>query len=283
MGTTLLSLLEPKEPRRTRIEPVDAVVDFTPGNLYDIACVPGTTAQWDILFGLLDHNTQSAVISAHSHIPWHNYNGDKTNVDLLRVDTLTKLISLVQNFDFSRYKLLIIDDFHSLYQFALTNLRDKRKSEHQRYKRDVNGHRKDQQSPTRKLQLVIQNLLLLLSNECQKHDLIVITTGKMVNMSQRFFSKSQPASTQEEDEDTSVLQQIMVPILPLNGPWSGQYAKRLVIYKDWVKNGSQAGLDKSLTIVDYIQLMEKGQMRVCPQFLCITSGNGERTFQSGWW
>ncbi|KAG7766465.1 hypothetical protein KL946_001653 [Ogataea haglerorum] len=283
MGTTLLSLLDPKEPRRTKIESVDAVVDFTPGNLYDIACVPGTIAQWDILFGLLDHGTRSAIVSAHSHIPWHNFKGDKTNIDLFRVDSLTNLIFLVQNLDFSPYKLVILDDFHSLYQFALTNLRDRRRSETQRYKRDANGHRKDQQSPSRKLQLVIQSLLLLLSNECQKHDLIVITTGKMVNMSQRFFSKSRPASTQEEEEDTSILQQIMVPILPLNGPWSGQYAKRLVLYKDWVKDGNQAGLDKSLTIVDYIQLMEKNQMRVCPQFLCIASNNGERTLQSGWW
>ncbi|KAH3667999.1 hypothetical protein OGAPHI_001753 [Ogataea philodendri] len=281
---TLLSLLGPRQPRKCNIASVDQSVEFVSGKLYDIASVPGTTFQWDILFGLLQHESRSAVINVHSHIPWDNFQGNKANVDIYTVGSLTQLIALVQSLDFSQYKLVVLNDFHVLYQSAVRHLEDKRRGETpHRYKRDANGARKDQPGPTRKLQLVVQDLLLLISSKCQTHETIGITTGKMTTMSQRFFTRSQNSDIDDETEDTSMFQQIMVPVLPLNGPWAGQYAKRLVLYRDWVRESGGTGLDKNLTIVDYIRLMETKQLRVCPQFLGVTSKDSNRKFDTGWW
>ncbi|ODV84071.1 hypothetical protein CANARDRAFT_29519 [[Candida] arabinofermentans NRRL YB-2248] len=320
---------------------------FRQGGIYDLSCLPGSLGKWELIFTLMSNyhvNERSSgrktlVISTYNKIPWFKLRSMEAystefdqNIALLKIETLTQLIHLLQTVDFSVYGLVIIDEFHGLYEQSLINLRlslqkkrppteddiynitNSGSSSRVMLKRDINGV--PIVNPIKRMGLIMQNVMVQMSTICKDKNCTILTTGKMSTLSQRFYRKksiginkkksSDSGDEGDSDEESDdgygykkdsfgryITQQILVPILSLQGPWANYFTNRIILYRDWVTETEsedfggdpsyKSGIQMNLGLNDHIQLIENKRLSSQPQFLLVgLLPTGENEFHSGW-
>ncbi|QPG77250.1 hypothetical protein FOA43_004657 [Brettanomyces nanus] len=283
---------------------------FQPSLLYDINCVPGSVGKWELIFHLvlecleLQKDLKILIIQAANSIPWFKltrqsaYSEDyKRRVQVIGVQSLAELMILLQNMDHTEYSLVVIDEFQGLYQACRMDI--KRHAIRGR-KRDALGNLLI--NPIKKLDQAMADVLMMMTAMAKRFGTLYITTGKLEVFNQRIKQDelvSDDDSAGSDDDETSdgscapkfFIQRILVPILPLPNYLSDFYANRIILYNDWlVGDPSDAtsitsGLDKSVSINDYIRLLELKNMKVSPHFLCMSNNanrSEQKPFVDGW-
>ncbi|GME79310.1 unnamed protein product [Ambrosiozyma monospora] len=277
------------------------------------------------------------VLQSLDKIPWSQFKANKqylpeysSRIDVLQIQTLVELIIVLQDLDFSNYGLILIDRFHELYQQSQLHVRmavnggndlvsfDNDGSgngdmyvphSHSKrgVKRDIIGQ--PVMDPVKKLKMVLQEIMVILNSIADKHDLVIITSGKLEPHTQRIpEDQLEDLDGGSDDDDESenpngkkkneryFIQRILVPVVSLMEPASNQFTNRIILFKDWLLNdpssfGSvSSGLEKGRDINGYIRLIEGNNLKCAPHFLCTSSGAPSSSgstvagngFTSGW-
>ncbi|GMF98478.1 hypothetical protein B5S33_g5126 [[Candida] boidinii] len=347
---TFLKLLKEQRVRvyySTGIVSLDSSLNGSKGfkspGVYDISCCPGNVGKWELIFKLIitflqkngsDRECETnetdtkgkkvLIIRTLKNIPWFKLKqmkGYKDNfaesMDYLEIGSLSALIYLLKN-DLSKYGLILIDFFSSLYQNCLLDMKqliDIKKSEKLNnlrtngqenqaidgksggdyttsrgpLKRDRDGNVIN--NPNKIMSLIIQDIMILLNSTSEKNGSIFITTGNMSSVGQKFYSNSSNSYIDQNENDyfsrmtpKLIKQQTLVPTMPLNGPWSSYFTNRIILYKDWIdKPLKVSGLQKNLTIPEYYSKLKNDLMVKKTHFLCIGIDNssGQKIFNDG--
>ncbi|GMG25009.1 unnamed protein product [Ambrosiozyma monospora] len=276
------------------------------------------------------------VLQSLDKIPWSQFKSNKqylpeysAQIDVLHIQTLVELIIVLQDLDFSNYGLILIDRFHELYQQSQLHVRmavnggndlvsfDNNGSgngdmyvphSHSKrgVKRDIIGQ--PVMDPVKKLKMVLQEIMVVLNSIADKHDLVIITSGKLEPHTQRIpEDQLEDLNDGSDDDDENenhngmkkneryFIQRILVPVVSLMEPASNQFTNRIILFKDWLINHPSSfgtvssGLEKGRTINGYIRLIEGNNLKCAPHFLCTSgapSSSGSTVagsgFTSGW-
>lgn len=348
---TFLKLLKDQRQRAyysTGIVSLDSSLNESKGfkspGVYDISCCPGNVGKWELIFKLIVTFLQKngadtecetnnkpdtkgkkvLIIRTLKNIPWFKLKQMKgykdtfsESMDYLEIGSLSALIYLLKN-DLSKYGLIVIDFFSSLYQNCLLDMKQlidlkkseklnsfktngqenqtsdaKSGSEHTAsrgsLKRDREGNVIN--NPNKIMSLIIQDVMILLNSTSEKNGSIFITTGNMSSVGQKFYSNSSKSYIDQTENNyfngmspKLIKQQTLVPTMPLNGPWSSYFTNRIILYKDWIdKQLKVSGLQKNLTIPEYYSKLKNDLMVKKTHFLCIGIDNssGQKIFNDG--
>lgn len=291
---------------------------FRSGLIYDLNCVPGNVGKWELIFRIImqclqKENTQMAkkilIVQTFDQIPWFKMRRSSLfqewfvdHIQTIQVRTLSQLIVLLQNGDFSKYRMVLIDGFQDLCR--INRIEIQKQMSRNRKRRRENASRSKYSGPLQRLQCIIGDIIVTLSSIASKDQLVVVTTGNFDVFNQRIRQEelnTDNGSSEDSDTESSsslsgramsdfFIQRIMVPVVSLQDHVSELYANRIILYNDWIlkesSDGSvRTGLDKSTSITKYIELLEHEQIKTAPHFLVMLCGpnrSAGQRFTEGW-
>lgn len=292
---------------------------FRSGLIYDLNCVPGNVGKWELIFRIilecLQSETSSAtkkvlVVQTFDQIPWfklrkssHFHERFVNHIQVVQVQTLSQLIVFLQNSDFSKFKMVLIDGFQDLYRMNRIEIQ-KQINRNRKRRRKSTLTNNMYTGPIQKLYRVMEDIVVTLASIASKYQLVIITTGKCDVFNQRIRQEelnTESNSEERSDTDSSTssdgqrtpeffIQRILVPAVSLQDHVSELYTNRIILYNDWIRQVSPdgpvtTGLDKTTSIKKYIELLNGGRMKSAPHFLiasCGPSKSANQRFTEGW-